>query len=364
LWRAEGLPGKARLVTVPADVGPGPNGGDASAGRPVTADSDAPEAATVTVVSAATPDDAERAVAEHYLSNRVEPLEPGALSMRLAAARLGRTTAGQLGYGRRMRLVTEEARHIHVNTPLSGVVVSRVGRSAPLVTTSTSAAVFPAGEPADIEWSSDGVQLCLMVPTATLETELEELVGHSVRRPLHLPFHMSLTTPEGRVWRNMVGLVSRELVSGGRLLRHPFAGRQLERTLLDVLLLGQPHNHIDELDRPAAPAVPAAIARAVDLLHEHPAEPWSSSSLARAVRVSLRSLQGGFHTHVGKPPMTYLRDLRLNGIHDELQRAAPATTTVEAVALRWGMLHMGRFAAAYRGTFGELPSQTLKAASH
>ena len=323
-----------------------------------------PEVPAVTVVRAATPDDAEGAVAKYFLSNRLKPLEPGQLSMRLAAARLGTTTAGRLGYGRRTRLVTEEARHLHVNTPLTGATVSRTGRSAPIVTTSTSAAVFPAGEPADIEWSSDGVQLCLMVPTATLETELEELVGHGIRRPLQLPFHMSLTTPEGRVWRTMVDLVSRELVSGGRLLTQPFAGRQLERTLLDVLLLGQRHNHIDELERPAAPAVPAAIARAVDLLHEHPAEPWSSSSLARAVRVSLRSLQGGFHTHVGKPPMTYLRELRLNGIHDELRRARPATTTVEAVAYRWGMLHMGRFAAAYRATFGELPSQTLRTPSH
>lgn len=346
---------------MPAVDGCTPGWGDARADPPATAAGDTPAAATVTVVSAATPDDAEGAVAEHYLSNRVEPLEPGALSMRLAAARLGATTAGQLGYGRRMRLVTEEARHVHVNTPLRGAVVSRTGGSAPLVTTSTSAAVFPAGESADIEWSSDGVQLCLMVPTATLETELEELVGHAIRRPLQLPFHMSLTTPEGRVWRNMVDLVSRELMSGGRLLKHPLAGRQLERTLLDVLLLGQPHSHIERVHSPAAPAVPAAISRAVDLLHEHPAEPWSSSSLARAVRVSLRSLQGGFHTHVGMPPMSYLRDLRLNGIHEELKRATSVATTVESVAYRWGMLHMGRFAAAYRRTFGELPSQTLKA---
>jgi hypothetical protein len=49
------------------------------------------------------------------------------------------------------------------------------------------------------------------------------------------------------------------------------------------LLLGKAHSHIDEVDRPAAPAVPLAIARAVDLL--------------------------------GKPPITYLRDLRLRGIH-------------------------------------------------
>jgi transcriptional regulator GlxA family with amidase domain len=100
--------------------------------------------------------------------------------------------------------------------------------------------------------------------------------------------------------------------------------------------------------------------RAVDLLHERPAEAWSSTVLARAVHVSVRSLQGGFHKHVGKPPMTYLRDLRLKGIHEELKRATPATTTVETVAYSWGMLHLGRFAAAYRQAFTELPSQTLK----
>lgn len=320
------------------------------------------EAATpgVTVLGASAPDEAEAAVAKVYLSNRLEALEPGELRMHLAAARLGTTTAGQLGYGRRMRLVTGDARQVHVNTPLQGAFVSRVGRSAPLVTTSSSAAVFPVGAPADIEWSSDGVQLCIMVPESTLETELEQLTGHAVKRPFQVPFHMSLLTPQGRVWRSVVNLISEELASGGNLLAKPFAARQLERTLLDALLLGHPQRHLQELDHPVRPAVPSAIARAVDLLHDRAAEPWSSTTLARAVHVSVRSLQGGFQSHVGKPPMTYLRDVRLAGIHEELLMADPTTTTVESVAYRWGMLHMGRFAAAYRRTFGEVPSHTLK----
>jgi AraC-like DNA-binding protein len=312
------------------------------------------------VVSASAPDEAEAVVGEVYLANRIEPLEPGPLSMHLTATQLGTSTVGRLGYGRHLRLVTAEARHIHVNTPLRGAVLSRVGRSAPLATTSTSAAaVFPAGTPADIEWSSDAVQLCVMVPTATLETELEHLVGHTVRRPVRLPPLLSLTTPEGRVWHSMVQLIARELSSGGAQLARPSAGRQLERTLLDVLLLGHAHSAIDELDGSCPAAAPGVIGRAVDLLHEKPGEPWSSTSLARAVHVSLRSLQGGFHTHVGTPPMTYLRELRLKGIHEELQRATPPTK-VETVAHRWGMQHLGRFAAAYRRTFGELPSQTLQ----
>ncbi len=312
------------------------------------------------VVTSAALDEAEAAVAEVYLPNRIVALEPGALTMRLVTARLGTTTVGQLEYGRRIRLVTEEARHIHVNTPLVGSVASCVGRSAPVATTSGQAAVFPAGAPADIEWSSDAVQLCLMIPGSTLEGELEELLGHPIKRPLHLPFNMSLATSEGRVWRSMVHLIAGELAGRGRLLSHPAAGRQLERTLLDALLLGHAHSHIEELDRPDVPAVPRAVVRAVDLLHERPADAWSSTVLARAVHVSVRSLQGGFHKHVGRPPMTYLRDLRLRGIHEELKRATPGTTTVETVAYSWGMLHLGRFAAAYRQAFAEMPSQTLR----
>lgn len=327
---------------------------------PCEMEGNTPGAPGVTVVTATAPDEAEAAVADVYLPNRVEALEPGPLAMRLTTARLGTTTAGQLSYGRTVRLVTEEARHIHINTPLAGTAVSRVGRSAPLATNSRSAAVFPEGAPADIEWSEQAVQLCLMVPSSTLETELAELLGHAIKRPLHLPFHMSLTTPEGRVWQSVVSLIARELAGNGRLLTHPSAASHVERTLIDALLLGHPHSHIDELDQPGAPAAPVAIARAVDLLHERPAEPWSSTVLARAVHMSLRSLQAGFHKHVGTPPMTYLRDLRLRGVHEELLRAAPGTTNVETVAYGWGLLHMGRFAAAYRSTFGEAPSQTLR----
>jgi transcriptional regulator GlxA family with amidase domain len=74
----------------------------------------------------------------------------------------------------------------------------------------------------------------------------------------------------------------------------------------------------------------------------------------------VRSLQEGFKRDVGRPPLTYLREVRLRGIRKDLQRATPNSTTVEAVAYRWGFVHMSRFAAAYRSMFGEAPSHTLR----
>jgi hypothetical protein len=42
-----------------------------------------------------------------------------------------------------------------------------------------------------------------------------------------------------------------------------------------------------------------------------------------------------------------------------LVQASDASGGVAAVANRWGIRHLGRFAGEYRKMFGELPSRTL-----
>ena len=59
------------------------------------------------------------------------------------------------------------------------------------------------------------------------------------------------------------------------------------------------------------------------------------------------------------PPMTYLRQTRLRRAREALEAANRDATTVRAVAVGLGILHMSRFAAAYREAFGETPSSTL-----
>jgi AraC-like DNA-binding protein len=58
--------------------------------------------------------------------------------------------------------------------------------------------------------------------------------------------------------------------------------------------------------------------------------------------------------------MTYLRQVRLALVHDNLRAADPAATTVAQVAYRYGFTHLGRFAAAYRERYDVSPSQTLR----
>jgi transcriptional regulator GlxA family with amidase domain len=95
-------------------------------------------------------------------------------------------------------------------------------------------------------------------------------------------------------------------------------------------------------------------------MHADPAHPFTAGELAGIAGVGVRVLQASFKRHVGVSPMTYLRRLRLDGVHRELSKAEPWQVNVSETALRWGFAHLGRFAGAYRERFGVPPSQTLR----
>ncbi|WP_037604479.1 helix-turn-helix transcriptional regulator [Streptacidiphilus rugosus] len=86
----------------------------------------------------------------------------------------------------------------------------------------------------------------------------------------------------------------------------------------------------------------------------------SLADIAAAACVTPRALQYAFRRHADTTPLAYLRRVRLARAHEELASSNPQRTTVTAVALRWGFLHQGRFAAAYRQAYGVAPSLTLR----
>ena len=306
------------------------------------------------------PREAEAVITEAYLPNRVDRLGPGPLDLRLDSLRLDTATVGLVSFGARTRLQTTEATNYHVNVPVSGQVVSCTGDGPGTRAAPGRATVFMPDRPADLLWGRGASQLCLMIPQQTLEEELEQLLGHPVSRPLVFATEMDLSGATARAWRTSLDVLLTELIDGSGLLSHPRAARQLERLVVDGLLLAQPHNYADALTRRERRPRPGPIAAARQLLEERPEEPWSTSSLSAAVHLSVRSLQEGFASQVGVPPMKYLQQVRLRRARELLLEAAPAEATVAAVASGLGLIHRGRFAAAYRRQFGESPAETLR----
>lgn len=113
---------------------------------------------------------------------------------------------------------------------------------------------------------------------------------------------------------------------------------------------------------PAPPAVrPASVRRAAEFIEAHAARPLTLAQIAAACDVGPRALQAAFRKHHGQSPMTFLRAVRLRRAHRDLTQARPGQT-VAGTARDWGWAHPGRFASAYRETYGCQPGDTLRAA--
>lgn len=109
----------------------------------------------------------------------------------------------------------------------------------------------------------------------------------------------------------------------------------------------------------APAALPRHLERAIDWLQHHAEEDVSIEQLARLSGASIRSLQNSFRHYLSTTPNTYILQLRLARVHDELLHGA-GDDSIEKIASRWGFGHMGYFAARYRELYGRSPSATRR----
>ncbi len=110
-------------------------------------------------------------------------------------------------------------------------------------------------------------------------------------------------------------------------------------------------------------AQPHTLRRAIAFIHENAHLDIGLSDIAAAIGVTPRSVQYTFRRHLGTTPLEYLRRVRLDRAHRDLQAADPAVDTVMEIAGRWRFGHPGRFSMAYTEAFGTPPSRTLRGSS-
>jgi AraC-like DNA-binding protein len=134
------------------------------------------------------------------------------------------------------------------------------------------------------------------------------------------------------------------------------------RTLAAAALTAFPNTTWDdeaaagEHTRPA----PSAVRLAMAYIEAQAGEDVSLLDIARAACITPRALQYAFRRHLGTTPLGYARRVRLDRAHTDLLDADPTRgDTVASIAVRWGFLHQGNFAAAYREAYGIMPRQSL-----
>lgn len=95
------------------------------------------------------------------------------------------------------------------------------------------------------------------------------------------------------------------------------------------------------------------VRRALRLLHDDPAHPWTIAALANATGVSRATLSRKFTAIVGEPPMAYLTDWRITLAADQLNNT---TDTIETIARRVGYANAFALSVAFKRIRGASPT--------
>ena len=294
-------------------------------------------------------DDVSHAVSDGYFPHELHPLTPStAANTHFESAEIGPVRIVHLGWGALVTVDTTHAGGYAVNTPVSGRLEAVIGHHE-LVATPDCAAIYPPDTHTCLKhWAASLSVIGVRFDRDYLHREMSRLLGEPSCR---LPDHLDLTEQPGAKWLQLVRSLSTQSVAD----QHPLVRQQLCGAITTSFVLAA----VLDADPGDARPRPRIVKRVLDEIHDDPGRPWTASDMAEAAGVSIRRLQEGFRDYVGASPRECLTDIRLARIRQDLLRGADGFTVAD-VAMRWGLMHTGRFAAAYRRKYGESPSETLR----
>lgn len=161
-------------------------------------------------------------------------------------------------------------------------------------------------------------------------------------------------------WRAVVDRLSVSSEAPAAPDGHDDASRLLAHSLLhtfDNNLVGDERGTV----RDARDATQSVVRLAQRIIESRAHDDLTMSDIARECHVTPRALQYAFRRHLDCTPHAYLRQVRLDLVHQVLRDGS--VPTVGDAAARFGFFNPGRFASEYRQVFGENPGQTLHGAS-
>ncbi len=259
-----------------------------------------------------------------------------------------------------VRVASAEGRNrgsYFVNIGVSGAISASCGDLMATLDEATAGIVNP-GDTQELRplRSRKARFLGLRIDAALVDQAFAALTGHPPVSTVRFDFALDLAKPKGRAVRLLVHSLLEQLDSGDPLFQHAELQRSQLRCLVTALLLAQPHSHTGELHDGPQPGYPRSLRAALAFIEANLAEHISLGGIADAAGCSPRTLSSAFRGRLGLSPMSYVRNLRLDRIREDILATGDPVGTI---AYRWGVTHLGRFASAYRDRFAELPSDTV-----
>jgi AraC-like DNA-binding protein len=217
--------------------------------------------------------------------------------------------------------------------------------------------LLPPNRPYQAAFDTIGVAMTTL-SFKDLQRDAAVRVDHEV---VEVDFTRPITPAAGRHWSQTIQYVEGFVSNSPLLATAPLARRELGWLVNSAALACFPNSTLDAETASYTGDTPQPLRRALVFIDEHASEPITLNDIAMAARLSPRGLQAAFRRHLDTTPLAYLRSVRMERAHRDLQSADPADrVSVAALAAKWGFTHLGRFAIEYRRRFRVYPSQTLR----
>lgn len=244
-----------------------------------------------------------------------------------------------------------------IQMPIAGAATICNGRKE-FLTGLNTASVLNADLETRMHWWRGCRQLLVQIPKAPFMAFAERLFDRALPGPVIFDPQIDLCRPEMREWRRLAELLFQAAECGPGWSTGLQAAYN-EQRLLEAFLRGQPSNMSIFLERGPQGATPRHLRRAEEFLRANCHRPITLLDVAAAAEVSPRTLQLAFKARHGLSPMHALQRERLRRVRFDLQQGDDGVSVTD-IALKWGFSHLGRFSAAYRREFGELPRETTR----
>ena len=308
------------------------------------------------LLRAADIDDAEHKISQRISPHRIEMAgHKDLLDVSFRGVHLDGVALMRAYYGCSIAAKPEESEFYYSHTMIQGNSEIRHGNSR-CDTIAGDTVVLSPSVPYNMHLHEKCDRIVMRIDPNRVKRHLQQILNSEVDENLVF----DLKVENRHAWWSTIDYVLGQIGNNPDVLSSKGLQRCYAKLIIANLVELHSHNYLEQINRPADTMVCPQIKMAVDFIHARVKDNISIREVAVHCSVSTRTLQRNFIRHLEKSPAAYIRDVKLDVIHDEFMGVdVDERGSIKRILLDYGILDFGRFAKYYRQRFGCTPKETI-----
>lgn len=258
-------------------------------------------------------------------------------------------------YGCSIKANPEHSEYFYTHTMLQGNSEIKHGKKQ-CDTIAGDTVVLSPSVPYNMRLHETCDRIVIRVDPNQVKTHLSKLLCSSVDQNLVF----DLKVKNANTWWSTINYILSQVENEPRVLQSRDVQQAYAQLIISNLLELHGHNYAEQLNTNTGDLVCSQVKQAIDYIQSRVKKNTSLAQLASHCNVSARTLQRSFVKHIGMTPTAYVRDAKLEAIHQELQNLQDFENgSIKRVLLDHNIVDFSRFAQYYRQKYGCTPKNTL-----